>query len=133
MEAVMSGGGINRAAMEHGIPRTTRKDCLSGCVDHGDNPGPPPYLSRKEERELGVFLKKSTSVWYGKSRQQVMAIAEAYVKREKRALKAAQITQGWWRQFLKQQKDLSLRCGDITSNTRMDAINSETISKYFSF
>ena len=64
---------------------------------------------------------------------QVMVIAEAYVKREKRALKAAQITQGWWRQFLKRQKDLSLRRGDNTSNTRMDAINSESISQYFKF
>ena len=131
MEAVLSGGGINRAVMEHGIPRTTLKDCLSGRVGHGANPGPAPYLNREEESELGVFIKKSTSIGYGKSRQQVMAIAEAYVKREKRALKAAQITQGWWRQFLKQQRDLSLRCGDITSNTRMDAINSETISKKF--
>ena len=60
-----------------------------------------------------------------------MAIAEAYVKRKKRVLKAAQITQGWWRQFLKRQKDLSLRRGDNTSNTRLDAINSETISQYF--
>ena len=131
MEAVMSGGGINRAAMEHGVPRTTLKDRLSGRVDHGDNPGPAPYLNREEERELVVFLKKSASMGYGKSRKQVMAIAEAYVKREKRALKAAQITQGWWRQLLKRQKDLSLRRGDNTSNTRMDAINSETISQYF--
>ena len=70
---------------------------------------------------------------YGKLRKQVMVIAVAYVKHEKRAIKAAQITQGWWRQFLKWQKDLSLRCGpcgDSTSNTRMDAINSETISQY---
>ena len=30
MEAVMSGVGINRAAMEHGVPRTTLKDRISG-------------------------------------------------------------------------------------------------------
>ena len=131
MEAVMSGGGINRAMMENGVPRTTLKGRLSGCVDHGDNPGPVSYLNREEEGELGVFLKKSASMGYGKSRKQVMVIAEAYVQHEKRALKAVQITQGWWRQFLKQQKDLSLRRGVNTSNTRMDAINSETISQYF--
>ena len=54
-EAIMSGGGINRPAMEHGVPRTTLKDCLSGRVDHGDKPGPASYLNREEERELGVF------------------------------------------------------------------------------
>ena len=69
MEAIMSGGGINRAAMEHGIPQTTLKDRLSGRVDHGDNPGPAPYLNREEERELRVFLKKSASMGYGKSRK----------------------------------------------------------------
>ena len=63
--------------------------------------------------------------------KQVMAIAEIYVKREKRTLKAAQITQGWWRQFLTRQKDLSLRRGDNTSHIRMDAINPETIAQYF--
>ena len=61
----------------------------------------------------------------------VKAIVETYVKHEKRTLKAAQITQGWWRWLLKRHKDLSLRRGDNTSNTRMDAINLETISQYF--
>ena len=131
MEAVMSGVGINRAAMEHGVPRTTLKDRISGRVDHGDNPGPAPYLSKEEEKELGAFLKRSAALGYGKSRKQVMAIAEIYVKHEKRTLKAAQITQGWWRQFLTRQKDLSLRRGDNTSHIRMDAINPETIAQYF--
>ena len=62
-------------------------------MDHGDNPGPTPYLNREGVRELGVFLKKIASMGYGKLRKQVMATAEAYVKCEKRALKVAQITQ----------------------------------------
>ena len=94
MEAVISGGGINRTAMEHGVPRTTLKDHLSGHVTHGDNPGPAPYLDKEEEKELGVFLKKSAVMGYGKLKKQVMAIAETYVKREKRTLRAARITQG---------------------------------------
>ena len=76
MEAVILGGGINRAAMEHGVPWTTLKDHLSGHVARGDNPGPAPYLNKEEEKELGVFLKKSAAMGYGKSRKQVMAIAE---------------------------------------------------------
>ena len=69
---------------------------------------------------------------YGKTRKQVMAIAETYVKCDKkRKLRSSRITQGWWRNFLKRQKDLSLRRGDNTSHTRMDAINPETIEHYF--
>ena len=55
METVMEGGGINRAAMEHGIPWTTLKGHLSGHVDHGDNPVLTPYLNRAEKKELGAF------------------------------------------------------------------------------
>ena len=84
IEAVMSGVRINRAAMEHGIPRTTLKDRVSGRVGHGDNPGSDPYLSKEEERELAVFLKKSASMGYGKTRKQVMAIAETYIKNDKK-------------------------------------------------
>ena len=132
MEAVTLGVGINRAAMEHGVPRTTLKDRISGHVEHNVNPGPDLYLNKEEEKELGVFLKKSASMGYGKTRKQVMAIAETYVKSDKkRKLRSSRITQGWWRNFLKRQKDLSLRRGDNTSHTRMDAINPETIEHYF--
>ena len=68
MEAVMSGVGINRVAMEHGVPRTTLKDRISGHVEHNVNPCPDPYLNKEEEKELGVFLKKSASMGYGKTR-----------------------------------------------------------------
>ena len=70
--------------MEHGVPRTTLKDQISGCVEHNVNPGPDPYLNKEEEKELGVFLKKSASMGYDKTRKQVMAIAETYVKCDKK-------------------------------------------------
>ena len=54
-EAVMSGGGINRAAMKRGIPQTTHRDYLSGHVNHGDNPGLAPYLNKEEERSWQYF------------------------------------------------------------------------------
>ena len=41
MEAVKSGEmGVNRAALKHGIPKTTLKDRISGRVKHGKNPVP---------------------------------------------------------------------------------------------
>ena len=131
MEAVKTGTGINRATMECGVPRTTLKDRMSGHVEHGINPGPLPYLNKEEEKELAVFLKKCASIGYGKTRKQVLAFVESYITNNKKGLKSSKITQGWWRNFLERQKDLSLRRGDNTSQDRMDAINSETIEHYF--
>lgn len=43
--AVTSGKmGVNRAADQYCVPRTTLKDRLSGRVAEGANPGPTPYL-----------------------------------------------------------------------------------------
>ena len=117
MEAVMSGVGISRAAMECGVPQTTLKDRISGRVEHGVNSGPAPYLNKEEEKELAVFLKRSASMGYGKTRKQVMATVQAYVTNNKKGLRGSKITQGWWRKFLARQKDLSLIEGDNTSTT----------------
>ena len=47
MEGVKPGTDINRAAMEYGVSPTTLKDCMSGRVEHGVNPGPLPYLNKE--------------------------------------------------------------------------------------
>ena len=57
MDAVKSGLlGVNRAALEYGVPKTTLKDRIAGRVSHGTNIGSKPYLSKKEEEELVKFL-----------------------------------------------------------------------------
>ena len=69
METVKSGYmGMNRAAIEHGVPRTTLKDRLSGRVIHGTNIGPKPYLTQEEEKQLVEFLVNCCKMGYGKSR-----------------------------------------------------------------
>ena len=40
IEAVENGCGPNQAAKEHGVPKSTLKDRLSGRVVHGTNPSP---------------------------------------------------------------------------------------------
>ena len=131
MKAVQSGkSSINRAAEDHGIPRSTLKNRVSGKVEGNSNPGPVQYLTNDEERELGVFIKDCASIGYGKTRKEVMRIAETHVKR-KGVLRKDKITQGWWRNFVSRQGDLSLRKGDNIAHVRMDAINSETINHYF--
>ena len=35
LKAIAEGMGVNRAAMEYGVPRTTLKDRVAGRVQHG--------------------------------------------------------------------------------------------------
>ena len=45
MKAVAEGLGINRAALEFCVPKTTLKDRVSGRVKHGTKPVRVPFLS----------------------------------------------------------------------------------------
>ena len=57
MDAMKSGQlGVNRAAEQFGVPKTTQKDRLSGRVEHGNKSGRAPYLTKHEEKELVEFL-----------------------------------------------------------------------------
>ena len=131
MKAVEDGSPINQAAREHGVPKTTLRDRLSGRVTHGSKPGPKPYLTGSEELELSSFIKESAKVGYGKTRRDVMIIAERVAK-DKGILRKQRISQGWWNRFMERQKDLSLRRGESISHVRMDAVNKETMDHYFS-
>ena len=45
MAAVQSGEmGVNKAALEYGVPKTTLKDRIAGRVVHGKKPGPEPLI-----------------------------------------------------------------------------------------
>ena len=131
MESALSGNmSINRAAELHGVSRTTFHDRLSGRVQHGKNPGPIPYLTTSEEKELCDYLLSSAEVGYGKTRKEVKHIAEAVAK-EKGVLKASRISDGWWRRFLARNPSISLRSGDATANVRMEVVNEKNITAYF--
>ena len=52
LEAVKNGIPIKRAALDHGVPRSTLQDRCHGRVVHGTKPGPQAYLSHSEETEL---------------------------------------------------------------------------------
>lgn len=129
--AVKSGVAVKRAAEEHSVPPSTLRDRVSGRVVHGTKPGPRPYLSGEEELELSSFLKTCTEVGYGKTRRDVLCIAQS-VATNKGMLKGSKISSGWWRRFLERQPDLSLHRGDSTAHVRMDAVNGETMKHYFS-
>ena len=98
---------------------------------HGINPGPKPYLSSVEEKDLADFLIDSAKVGYGKSRNQVKSIA-ARGARDKGLLKPDKVmSNGWYYRFMSRQGDLTLRRGDPTANVRMDCLNEEIMEDYF--
>ncbi|CAI8043787.1 Tigger transposable element-derived protein 6, partial [Geodia barretti] len=130
MSAVRNGMAIKRAAEEHGVPPSTLRDRISGRVVHGTKPGPRPYLSLDEEKELGSFLKSCANLGYGKTRRDVMHIVQSAVA-DKGLLKGTRLSTGWWKRFLQRQPDLSLRRGDSTAHVRMDAVNADTMKQYF--
>ena len=83
MELAQSGVmSRNRAAEACGVPKSTLKDRLSGCVEHGCCPDPKPYLKPDEEGELTTYLLTAASIGLGKTRHEVMRIAEGIAIQE---------------------------------------------------
>ena len=121
---------LRQTTLDHGVPPSTLKDRLSGRVVHSIKPGPQPYLTSKEEGELSSFLKQCAAVGYGKTRRDILNIAQN-VAEEKGMLRNIRISQGWWHCFRLRQKDLTLRRGDNTAYVRMDAVNAQTMKQYF--
>ena len=85
---------VNRATDTYGVSRSTLNDRLSGRVIHGVKPGPRPYLRESEERELVEHLKDFAKIGQGKTRGEVLRIAES-VAESKGVLKGSQIMTGW--------------------------------------
>ena len=130
LKAVEEGVCVSKAARDFDIPRSTLYDRVRGKVVHGVKPGPEPYLSQTEEKELGSYLKHCAKIGYGKTRRDVLCIVESAAS-ERGKLRSTHVSDGWWRRFKERQGDLSLRQGDSTAHVRMDAMNRETIDHYF--
>ena len=75
LEAVAS-GSVHRPARDHGAHSTTLKDRLAGRVQHGDKPGPKPYLDQRREMELGHFCNSAPQTDMGNPKR-FIAIAQS--------------------------------------------------------
>ena len=130
MNAVKEGlMGVNRAALEFAVPRTTLKDRISGRVIHGTNTGRKPYLSLEEEKELVEFLLKCSKMGYGKTRGEVMKIVEATM--QQKGMKNCRISPGWWSAFYKRWPQISLRKGDSFPIAREKMTTHGVLESYF--
>ena len=103
LEAVKEGMPVRRASVSFGVPRSTLQDRINGRVIHGTNPGPQPYLAPAEEQELSQFLVDVAEAGYGKTRSQVITIAQN-VARDKGRIKAdKKVSRGWFQRFMARQ------------------------------
>ena len=76
VKAVQEGQSISEGARDHGVPKTTLYDRVSGRVQYGSYPGPQPYLNNQEEKELATYSKHCARVDYGKTRRDVPTVVE---------------------------------------------------------
>ena len=86
--------GMNRAADQYGVPRTTLKDRLSGRVTLGTNPGPVPYLT-PEEDELVKHLLTCADIGYPKTKQEVLAIIQQAIHKKREDAAKEFTGKGW--------------------------------------
>ena len=77
IDAVKDGESVLRDAKQFGVPRQILGDRVSGKVVHGTNPGPKPFLMPVEEKELSNFIVDVAKEGYGKTRKQIMGLAES--------------------------------------------------------
>ena len=116
MDVVKRGSSGKKAAEQHGVPRTTLCDHISGHVQHGKKPGPEPNLNREEEEDLINFIKEVAEVGFGKTRKQIKAMVEQ-TAREKQVLRK-EISDGWFRCVSERLPHLCLRRGHCTAASR---------------
>ena len=90
----------NKAAILHGVPPSTLKDWLSGLCRAWKNPGPAPYLTSKEEKELSGHLILAAQSGYGKTCRDVMNIVEGYMLKQQPS-RSIHLSNGWWHNFKK--------------------------------
>ena len=118
MRAVTEGMGINRAAVEFGLPKSTLKDRISGRVEHGTNPGRVPYLSASEEQELVNYIFTCADIGYPKRRHDVLSIVCKTLE-EKNGGPVKFNGKGWWLRFMQRWPKLTLRRGDPLAQPRL--------------
>ena len=73
------GYSVRRPSDIFNVPKSTLGDRVSRRVIPGSTSGPEKYLTLNEERELVQFLTWVAAIGHGKSRKEVMAIAQRVV------------------------------------------------------
>ena len=123
--------GVNRAALEYGIPKSTLKDRVAGRVSHGCKSGRTPYLTHSEEEELYHYLLTCANIGYPKRRDDVIGIVRKTVESKPDCDVSGFKGKGWWLRYMQRWPKLALRKGDALAQPRANAANSENLKHYY--
>ena len=132
LKAVAEGMGVNRAALEYGVPRTTLKDRVAGRVQHGCKSGRSPYLTLEEEQELVDYLITCSDIGYPKRRDEVIGIVRKTLQNKRGNLVEKFNGKGWWLRFMERWPKLALRKGDALAQPRANAVTETNVHQYYS-
>ena len=97
---------VRKAAEEHGVPRSTLHDRVTGKVAPNARSGAKRYLSDEEEAALVDFLIGCASVDCAKSCKDVMALIQQIVSARDSKV---EVTRGWWDSFHARHPEVTLR------------------------
>ena len=132
LKAVKEGTmGLNRAATEFGVPKTTLKNRVSGRVTHGCKAGRATYLTHAEEEEFYESLVVCASIGYPKRRGEVIGIVRKTLEKKSSCPVEDFKGKGWWQRFMQRWHNLTLRKGDALAQPRANAVNATNINNYF--
>ena len=121
--------GVNWAADQYAVPRSTLKDRLSG--RHGTKSGPQPYLSYEEEGELANFLMKCAEIGYPETKDEVIGIVrKALLKKRGVEFVEEFKGKGWWARFMERWPRLTLRRGDTLAVPHAEAVTAN-LKEYY--
>lgn len=101
------------------------------CHDRLLNPGPKPFLTSVEEKELSNFIVDIAKASYGKTRKQIMGLADSVARDKRRMMGQKKITDGWFRRFMMWQPQLSHNSPFVKETQQPTCLNKETMDKYF--
>ena len=132
LKAVSQGMGINRAALEFGIPKTTLKDRVAGRVQYGCKAGRAPYLTFDEEEELVEYLKTCAKIGYPKRCDDVIGIVRRTLQNKAGGPVEDFKGNGWWLRFMQRWPTLTHRKGDSLAQCRADAVKTTNLNQYYS-
>ena len=130
LNAVSEGMGVNRAALQFEIPKTTLKDRVAGRVKQGSKSGRKPYLTSDEEMELVNYINTCFKIGYPKTRIDIMGIVFKTLQERKNEPIDDFNGKGWWLRFMERWPKLALRKGDALAQPRAKAANASNIVQY---
>ncbi len=122
------GMSVRRAAEMFDVPKSSLHDRITGKIQHGTRAGRAPYLTRKEEDELVIFLLKCADMGYPHTIAQILGLVQQTL--EYKGIKET-VTHGWWQRFCQRHTEISLRTAMPLSMARARATDHNCTEKYY--